>query len=100
MSRTLSVFAAIVVVSGLSAPMARAQRAGVVSGTVYDSLITRAPLPDAEVVLVGVGRSAITDARGRFRIDSVPAGRHQITFYHPVLDSLSLGAGLFPLAVP
>jgi Carboxypeptidase regulatory-like domain/TonB-dependent Receptor Plug Domain len=66
-----------------------------VSGIVYDSL-AGAPLPDAIVQLVNaesVGASARTvnaDSSGRFRIDSVPAGRYLIGFLHPTLDSLGV----------
>lgn len=72
----------------LSAMNAGAQ--GSVAGTVYDSLRTRAPLADATVVLVERSRYATTDARGRFRMDSVPDGHYTIGFMHPVLDSLDL----------
>jgi hypothetical protein len=48
---------------------------GSIAGTVYDSLSTHAPLANATVVLVERSRYATTDARGRFRIDSVPDGR-------------------------
>lgn len=61
-----------------------------VSGFVFDSL-HHAPLSGATVVLTGSMRSAITDGTGRYRIDSVPAGRYQIGFFHPLLDSLGLG---------
>jgi hypothetical protein len=65
---------------------------GGISGTVFDSLITRAPLANATVVLVERSRYAETDARGRFRFDSVPDGRYTLSFIHPVLDSLGLQA--------
>jgi hypothetical protein len=90
----------IVVVSAALALSHAAQAQRVVRGTVFDSLVTHAPLADAEVVVVGLGRSSLTDARGRFELDSMPAGRHQITFYHAILDSLSVGAGLLSIVVP
>jgi hypothetical protein len=65
---------------------------GGISGTVFDSLITRAPLANATVVLVERSRYAETDARGRFRFDSVPDGRYTLGFIHPALDSLGLQA--------
>ena len=37
-------------------------------------------------------RYVTTDARGRFRFDSVPAGLFTITFLHPSLDSLDIAA--------
>jgi hypothetical protein len=71
---------------------AAASAQGGISGTVYDSLITRAPLANATVVLVERSRYAATDARGHFRFDSVPDGRYTLSFLHPVLDSLGLQA--------
>ena len=76
---------------------ARAQ--GSIVGTVYDSLSTHAPLANATVVLVERSRYATTDERGRFRIDSVPAGRYTIGFMHPVLDSLDLTGPVVPVEV-
>jgi hypothetical protein len=81
----------------LSPVVAGAQ--GSISGTVYDSLNTRAPLANATVVLVERTRYATTDARGRFRIDSVPDGRYTLGFMHAVLDSLDLEAPVVPVEV-
>lgn len=63
-----------------------------ITGTVYDSLGARAPLANATVVLIERARYVTTDARGRFRIDSVPAGSYTLGFMHAVLDSLGLVA--------
>jgi hypothetical protein len=70
-----------------------------VSGIVYDSLLANAPLAGAEVTLSGVSQRGVTDARGRFRIDSVPAGAHEITFSSPRLDSLGIGIPIWPVNV-
>ena len=70
----------------------RAGAQGSIAGTVFDSLSTHAPLANATVVLVERSRYATTDARGHFRIDSVPDGHYTIGFMHPVLDSLDLTA--------
>jgi hypothetical protein len=69
-----------------------------ITGTVYDS-IGRAPLANATVRLVqanapSIGQSATTDLYGRFKYDSVGAGRWLATFLHPVLDSLRLEPGI------
>ncbi|MBY0489631.1 MAG: carboxypeptidase-like regulatory domain-containing protein [Gemmatimonadaceae bacterium] len=45
----------------------------VITGLAYDSLHTR-PLAGALVTIEGTGRSALSDANGRFRFDSVAAG--------------------------
>ena len=62
---------------------------GAVRGVVYDSLL-HAPLEGAHVYLLRSGASAITDAAGRFRLDSVPTGPAVIAFEHPDLDSAGL----------
>ena len=63
-----------------------------ITGTVYDSLSAHAPLANATVVLVERSKYVTTDAKGHFRIDSVPDGRYTLSFIHPVLDSLGLQA--------
>lgn len=80
-----------------SAATARAQ--GSVSGTVYDSLTTRAVLANATVVLVERNKYTTSDARGHFRIDSVPNGHYTLGFMHPILDSLDLTAPLVKVDV-
>jgi hypothetical protein len=87
---TLKIIPTLACAALLYAASAGAQ--GSIAGTVYDSLRTRAPLADATVVLVELSRYATTDARGHFRIDSVPDGRYTMGFMHPVLDSLDLTA--------
>lgn len=62
---------------------------GMVRGVVYDSLI-RSPLEGARVWIRGTMLSAVTDGGGRFRLDSVPVGRHVILFEHDDLDSAGL----------
>ena len=69
------------------------QAQGRITGIVFDSLITNAPLAQATVLVVGTSMSRVTDARGRFQMDSAPVGRVELTFFHPVLDSVGVGAG-------
>jgi hypothetical protein len=65
---------------------------GRITGEVIDSLFTKAPLADADVVIEGIPRPVRTDARGRFSIDSVPVGSYRIGFFHPSIDELGLQA--------
>jgi iron complex outermembrane recepter protein len=55
------------------------------------------PLPEAQVHLAALGRSAVTDGGGRFRLDRVPPGRHTLHFsllgYAPVRRQLRVPAG-------
>jgi protocatechuate 3,4-dioxygenase beta subunit len=60
-----------------------------VRGTVFDSLRGR-PLANAFVTVGGVSGASATDAKGRFRFDSVPPGVYTVTAQHPVLDSIGL----------
>ena len=60
-----------------------------------DSARTR-PLVGARVVAVGANAregasgAALTDASGRYRIDSLPPGRYVVGFESPLLDSLEI----------
>jgi len=69
-----------------------AAQSGAIAGTVFDSLRARMPVRDATVMIVELARTASTDTRGRFRFDSVPAGRYNVTFFSAILDSLGMGA--------
>ncbi len=68
-----------------------------ISGFVRDSLSGK-PLGGATIELVrsatpsAAGRIVKSDSIGRYRIDTVPAGRYLIGFQHPRLDSLGLDA--------
>jgi hypothetical protein len=89
-SLTLAVAAALA-----CAPAVHAQRAGRVEGDVTDSLHSR-PLAGAVVLLSSLAPgssafySATADDRGRFRFDSVDAGRYSVSLSHAILDSLEL----------
>ncbi|MCC6243031.1 MAG: carboxypeptidase regulatory-like domain-containing protein [Gemmatimonadaceae bacterium] len=60
-----------------------------VEGEAFDSLAKR-PLVGAFIFVAGTGRSATSDARGRFRLDSVPLGEQLFTLQHAAFDSLGL----------
>ena len=72
-------------------PIRPASGVGYLRGVVYDSLL-EAPLEGARVTVRGTTLSATTDAAGRFRIDSVPAGSVALAFRHPGLDSAGLSS--------
>jgi hypothetical protein len=82
--------------AALIAPAVHAQ--GRIQGTVHDSIAAR-PLDSAFVQLAyladpSVSRSAVTDERGRFRVDSLRPGQWIISLMHPRIDS----AGVSQLA--
>ena len=81
---------ALTIAAILCASVANLPAQGRITGTVFDSLITRAPLRGSVVTLVATGRYAVADDRGRFAFDSVLPGRYSIGFMHPVLDSLDV----------
>ena len=65
---------------------------GALTGMVTDSLGRRGPLPDAEVWVEGSALTGTTDRTGAYRIQGLPAGEYRVTFSHPSLDSLGIGA--------
>jgi protocatechuate 3,4-dioxygenase beta subunit len=65
-------------------------------GSVFDSVANR-PLEGAVVQIVPTAaitsaQSALTDSRGRYRIDSVAPGEYLASFFHPSVDSLAVQA--------
>lgn len=70
---------------------------GTIRGVVLDSLFARGPLAGATVMLQGAPQTAVSDKLGRFVLRDVPAGRYQVAFFHPILDSLEISAA--PVAV-
>ena len=73
-----------------------AQQGGTVTGRVTDQG-TQAPVPDAQVVVVGTQRGAQTDAQGRYTLSGVPAGSRDIRArrvgYAPRTITVSVVAG-------
>jgi hypothetical protein len=60
-------------------------------GLVFDSL-AGGPLAGARVRLEGTVHVVITDHRGRYRFEDLPAGRYGVTFQHPVLRGWGIEA--------
>ena len=69
------------------APVAPASGLSALQGSVMDS-VHNVPLTNADVMVEGTSRSAMTNADGHFRIDSIPPGQHRISVLHPLLDTL------------
>ena len=65
-------------------------------GIVGDSL-HGGPLAGAVILVNGQSQEAVTDSIGRFRIDSVAAGRHRVGIFHPILDSLGTSLASRPV---
>src|SRR6185503_13726372 len=86
-------------------PLAAQRNSGQIEGQITDS-VHASPLADAEVsaTRVGVAREttfvAKTDRRGRFRFDSLEAGRYAMRFASPLLDSLQYGGNASLVDVP
>ena len=67
-----------------------------VAGIVVDSL-HGGYLRDAVVRVNGTPRAASTDSLGRFRIDSVAPGSHQLELIHPLLDTIGMAVKTQPM---
>lgn len=52
----------------------------------------------ASLIVTGTRRFAFADSLGRFRIDSIPAGDHQIELFHLTLDTLGVRVLTPPVA--
>jgi hypothetical protein len=65
-------------------------------GVVVDS-INGGPLAGATVMVDGTPLLATADAKGHFRIDSIPVGSYRIAVFHPMLDSLGMTIGSQPM---
>ena len=61
-----------------------------ISGSVVDSVHGVVPLVGATVQIGTTNRKGVTDANGRFTIDSIPAGQHSLMLVHPLLDTLAI----------
>lgn len=89
--------AALTALRALAFPGAVAAQSGSgrLEGTVTDSVHARG-LKGANVLAIRVesdqphSAGATTDVRGRYRIDSLPAGRYMVEFTSPILDSLEI----------
>ncbi len=60
-----------------------------VQGFVIDS-VHNGPLSNAVVLVEGASRQTMTDADGRFELDSIPPGQHRVQVLSAVLDTLGL----------
>lgn len=58
-------------------------------GYVIDSL-HNGPLSKAVVSIDGTDRRVITDAEGKYRIDSIAPGPHRVLVLHPLLDTMGV----------
>lgn len=71
-------------------PVVAVAQLGRVEGLAFDSL-AMLPAAGAQVWIPGTTISALANEKGRYQLDSVPAGRQVIAFSTPALDSLGLG---------
>jgi hypothetical protein len=72
-------------------PVAAQPKLVSVRGIAWDSL-RAAPLPGAVISVTGTGRTVVSDPRGRFQVDSVPAGTHSFVMSHDAVDSVGFAA--------
>jgi hypothetical protein len=80
----------------VASPLAAQQASGRIEGQITDS-VRVSPLANATVTATRIGAAnettfvATTDRRGRFRFESLDAGRYAMRFVSPLLDSLQYG---------
>lgn len=99
-------FAALLALLGHAAPLQgqsaatgeqqQAQHAGWLTGVITDAA-SRAPLPDAMIVVRGTVRGTQSDGAGRYVITSIPAGRYVVVVqrlgYAQRVDSVTIAGG-------
>lgn len=68
---------------------AAAPTGGIAIGVVYDSVRVK-PLSGAVIRLDSSELVTTADENGRFRLDSIPPGQHQLRVEHPMLDTLGV----------
>jgi TonB-dependent SusC/RagA subfamily outer membrane receptor len=94
MRRSALAFLVTLVAMSLGTP-ASAQTGSVTGRVVIED--TGAPMPSAQVFIVGTSRGSLTNSAGRFTIDQVPAGQIQVGVtvlgYAPVTRSVTVTAG-------
>lgn len=73
-----------------------AQQTGAITGTVTDAGSLE-PLAGAQVFIQGTDLGTLTGPEGRYRIENVPAGTHEVRVrligYQPVTESVEVSAG-------
>ena len=96
-TRVALLFAAAMLVPRIAA----AQQSGFASitGSVIDSVHGVVPLQGATIKVGNTDRKGVTDANGRFQIDSIPPGEHSLTLVHPLLDTLNVLIATRPVAL-
>ena len=94
--------ALLAAIAAVTPRLASGQAAGMsgVAGSVIDSIHGVVPLVGATVKVGTTNRQAVTDANGRFQIDSVPAGPHSLSVTHPLLDTLNVAITTRPVDFP
>ena len=68
---------AITAMLGASAAVGRAQEAGTITGRVIDAT-SNAPVPAAQIIVVGTTRGVVAGDDGRFRITNIRPGTYQV----------------------
>ena len=80
---------ALVLAGPAAAQEGQAAAFAVLDGIVVDS-VRGGALRGAAVRVAGTSRFAFTDSLGRFRVDSVPPGSHNVELFHELLDTLGV----------
>jgi hypothetical protein len=87
--RKLSFFFAAIAHTAIAASLCGQGPLVTVRGTAFDSL-HNVPLAGAFITVSGTNRSAVSDARGAFQLDSLASGTLTLVMQHDALDSLGM----------
>ncbi len=77
LSTVLSTFVMVLIWTSVAAAQDVSRALGVITGTIVDAR-TGQPLPGVLVELRKPAQAVVTDGEGRFRLDAVPAGTHEL----------------------
>ncbi|MEO7998590.1 MAG: carboxypeptidase regulatory-like domain-containing protein [Gemmatimonadaceae bacterium] len=72
-------------------PVTATRSNGSIRGTVFDSL-TMSPAAGALVWIASSSASTVADSNGKFVLENVPGGSHQVLFSSGAIDSTGLGS--------
>jgi TonB-linked SusC/RagA family outer membrane protein len=67
----------LLAVAGLALPIVASAQGGTITGRVTDRS-TGAPVPDAQIVVVGTQRGTRTDVEGQYRLTNAPSGTQRV----------------------
>ena len=87
--RSAAVLATLLILAAADTLPGRAQNTAGLTGIIYDST-SMGPLAGARVGVIGTSSATESGQDGRFTLDSIIAGTHWVSFFHPRLQELGV----------